>query len=92
MVKHEGNHECPSRTTYETNIVTEIENYFALNGTSTPFQAVVNHLNQKLNFENAEKEIQELVKYNLKKWTVKNAKAKVKKHQNPHGPTIEVRL
>ena len=92
LVKHEGNHECPSRTTYETNIVTEIENYFALNGTSTPFEAVVNHLNQKLNFENAEKEIQELVKYSLKKWTVKNAKAKVKKHQNPHGPTIEVRL
>ena len=90
VVKHMGTHECPARSTYETEIVAEIENYFAINGLSTPFQAVVNHLNQKLDLENAEEAIQDLVKLSLKKWTIKNAKRKVIKRQNPYGPTLQV--
>ena len=46
---------------HETDIVNEIENYFSINGLSTPFEAVVNHLNKKMDLENAEKEIKDLV-------------------------------
>ena len=90
VVKHEGHHECPPRSTYETDIVNEIENYFSINGLSTPFEAVVNHLNKKMNLENAEKEIKDLVSFSLKKWTMKNAKRRVIKRQNPYGPTLQV--
>jgi hypothetical protein len=90
VVKHEGHHECPPRSTYETDIVNEIENYFSINGLSTPFEAVVNHLNKKMDLENAEKEIKDLVNFSLKKWTMKNAKRRVIKRQNPYGPTLQV--
>ena len=90
LVKHEGTHDCPAASMYETDIVHEIENYFAMNGLSTPFEAVVNHLNRKLDFENCEASIQDLVKMSLKKWTMKNVKSRVKKIQNPHGPTMKV--
>ena len=90
LVKHEGIHDCPAASTYETDIVHEIENYFAMNGLSTPFEAVVNHLNRKLDFENSDASIQDLVKMSLKKWTMKNVKSRVKKLQNPHGATIKV--
>ena len=92
LVKHEGTHECPPRSIFETNIVMEIEQYFAINGLSTPFEAVVNHLNRKLDFSNSEKDIQDLIKISLKKWTMKNVKAKVKRSQNPYGPTIQVNI
>ena len=90
VVKHEGQHECPPRTTYETDIVMEIEKYFSLNGLSTPFEAVVNHLNKMLDLENAEQEIKDLVNFSLKNWTIKNAKRRVIKRQNPYGPTLQV--
>ena len=90
VVKHEGQHECPPRTTYETDIVMEIEKYFSLNGLSTPFEAVVNHLNKMLDLENAEQEIKDLVNFSLKNWTIKNAKRRVIKRQNPYGPTLQI--
>ena len=89
VVKHDGEHECPAQSIFETNIVQEIENYFALNGLSTPFEAVVNHLNQKLDLQNAGSAIQDIVKMSLKRWTLKNVKSKIKKRQNPYGPTIQ---
>ena len=90
IVQHEGDHICTARSTYETNIIEELENYFQLNGLSTPFEAVVNHLNKKINFQDAEQAVQDLVKVSLRKWNLKNIKAKAKKKLNPHGPTLQV--
>ena len=89
VVKHEENHVCVARSTFETDVIKEIEEYFSMNALSSPFEAIVNHLNKKINFENAEKGIQDLVKASLRKWDLKNAKARVKKRNNPFGPTLE---
>ena len=90
IVQHEGDHICTARSIYETSIISELESYFGLDGLITPFEAIVNHLNRKLNFQDAQQAIQDLVKASLRKWNIKNLEARTKMKMNTQGPTLKV--
>lgn len=67
LIKHTGKHKCLPKSVLETQILEEIEDFFALNPTATRSEAIVHHLVNKVNFGTC-KEVIEVVKVSLNLW------------------------
>ena len=88
LIKHTGKHKCLPKSVLETQILEEIEDFFALNPTATRSEAIVHHLVNKVNFGTC-KEVIEVVKVSLNLWELNNVKQKGIKRLNPHGNKLD---
>ena len=88
LIKHIGEHNCLAKTTLETKILEEMEDFFEKNPTATRSEAIVHHLVNKINF-GTQKEVIDLISISLNIWEINNLKAKGIRRLNPHGSKME---
>ena len=88
LIKHNGVHKCLAKTTLETQILEEMENFFEMNPTATRSEAIVHHLVNKINF-GSKQDVIDLVSISLNIWEINNCKQKGIKRLNPHGSKME---
>ena len=88
LIKHIGDHKYLPKSTLETQILEEIEEFFVRNPTATRSEAIVHHLVSKINF-GSKQDVIDLVSVSLNIWELNNCKQKGIKRLNPHGSKME---